>query len=252
MEGGKGGQLDLTTPIKVWVLFSTSIYEKRVLSHESWIDIPHQGNFRHLLILSWGLPSRSTSGRLEWKSWQITSGGRICGSICPTRNTGSSRMTGSRWTSKIKKPAVNIYFQYQLISFWCMYFLIVIFGSLRSATNLAATAGDSPATKRSISTSEETDGVNGESGEPPVKRWDWRQMSFMGRNSCHLKSTPSHINCWVTYPQGCNWRRRGEGWRDWWSWVSGGWRACCRCWDCWGGLNIGAIWPNGELIGSKV
>ena len=35
MEGGKGGQLDLTTPIKVWVLFSTSIYEKRVLSHES-------------------------------------------------------------------------------------------------------------------------------------------------------------------------------------------------------------------------
>jgi len=40
----------------------------------------------------------------------------------------------------------------------------------KSATNLAATAGDSPATKRSISTSEETDGVNGESGEPPVKR----------------------------------------------------------------------------------
>ena len=51
-----------------------------------------------------------------------------------------------------------------------MYFPIVIVGSIRSATNLAATAGDSPATKRSISTSEETDGINGESGEPPVKR----------------------------------------------------------------------------------
>ena len=34
MEGGKGGQLDLTTPIKVSVLFSTTIYEKRVTKVE--------------------------------------------------------------------------------------------------------------------------------------------------------------------------------------------------------------------------
>ena len=38
---------------------------------------------------------------------------------------------------------------------------------LRSATNLAAATGESPAAKRSISTSEEAEPAD---GEPPVKR----------------------------------------------------------------------------------